>query len=431
MMLYMIFRRYQRSILRLCWIFLSIWVATFAAWGQIRTEKAQSADNFVDSIGVNTHLRYLDTSYKNYNTIIKPRLKELGIRHVRDSPIPADLTSQNKFRELGKLGIKLTALVDARWNKTLKEVAEIVGMLPGTVEAIEGPNEWDVVQPTYRGQQFPKALRDFQNKLYSTVKGTATTQHLPVLAASMAHWWNAEKVGLMACDVGNIHSYSGGKMPSAGDLDEWWIPAARLICGKKPIIATETGFHNAIRDPKALHPGVSEQAAGKYIPRLYLEYFNRSIRRTFTYEFIDEELAIDQENNFGLLRYNGSPKPAFTALKNLITLLKDPGSSFSLKSLAYKLTENTPHLHHTLLQKRNGTFYLILWQEVSSFNLKTKQDILAPDLPITINLTTPMVKAAIYRPLKSIKPIQQWRNPKKINLAVPDHLLVVELTPFS
>jgi hypothetical protein len=430
-MFYIVLFRHRKYISRVFWIALLLYSISFIAWGQTRPEKAQSADKFVDSIGVNTHLRYLDTTYKDFNNIIKPKLKELGIRHIRDGLIPTDLDSQRKLNELGKLGIKATILFDYRWNKSLKEVEQIVKMLPNFVEAIEGPNEWDVVQITYRGQQFPKALRDFQNKLYSTVKETATTQHLPVIAASMAHWWNAEKVGLMACDFGNIHSYSGGKMPSAGDLDEWWIPAARLICSNKPIMATETGLHNAIQDPKALHPGVSEQAAGKYIPRLYLEYFNRNIRRTFTYEFIDEELAIDQENNFGLLRYNGSPKPAFTALKNLITLLKDPGSSFPLKSLAYTLTENTPHLHHTLLQKRNGTFYLILWQEVSSFDLKTKQDVVVPDLPIIINLKTPMVTAAIYRPLKSIKPIQQWRNPERLNLTVPDHLLVVELTPFS
>jgi hypothetical protein len=430
-MLYTFFHRHGKHISRVFWTAILLYNISFVAWGQIRPEKAQSADKFVDSMGVNTHLRYLDTTYKNFNNIIKPRLNELGIRHIRDGLIVTDLDSQKKFSELGKLGIKLTMLFDYRWNKDPKEVEQIVKMLPDFVEAIEGPNEWDVVQPTYQGQKFPQALRDFQNKLYSTVKETAMTKHLPVVAASMAHWWNAEKVGSMACDIGNIHSYSGGKMPSAGDLDEWWIPAARLICGNKPIMATETGLHNAIRDPKALHPGVSELAAGKYIPRLYLEYFNRSIRRTFTYEFIDEESAIDQENNFGLLRYNGSPKPAFTALKNVITLVKDPGSSFPLKSLAYTLTDPPPHLHHTLLQKRNGKFYLILWQEVSSFDLKMKQDIVVPDLSITVNLRTPIVAAAIYRPLKSIKPIQQWRNPQRLSLSVPDHLLVLELTPSS
>jgi hypothetical protein len=428
-MFYGFFRRHRKYIARVFWTALLLYNISFVAWGQIRPEKALSADKFVDSMGVNTHLRYLDTTYKNFNNIIKPRLKELGIRHIRDGLIITDLDSQRKFSELGKLGIKSTMLFDYRWNKNPKEVEQIVKMLPDSVEAIEGPNEWDVVQPTYQGQRFPRALRDFQNKLYSTVKGTATTRHLPVVAASMAHWWNATKVGLMACDFGNIHSYSGGKIPSGGDLDEWWIPAARLICGKKPIIATETGWHNAIRDPKPLHPGVSELASGKYIPRLYLEYFNRGVPRTFTYEFIDEESAIDQENNFGLLRYDGSPKPAFTSFKNLITLLNDPGADFPLKSLAYTLTGNVLNLHHTLLQKRNGKFYLILWQEVSSFDLETKRDIVVSAQPITINLKTPMVAAAIYQPLLSIKPIQQWSNPQKLNLTVPDHPLIVELMP--
>ncbi|HEX8539002.1 MAG TPA: hypothetical protein VF664_16145, partial [Cystobacter sp.] len=45
---------------------------------------ARSADAFVDSVGVNIHLHYTDKVYAQaYSTIIKPRLQELGIRHVR------------------------------------------------------------------------------------------------------------------------------------------------------------------------------------------------------------------------------------------------------------------------------------------------------------------------------------------------------------
>jgi hypothetical protein len=428
-MFYIIIRCYKRCISRVFWTILLLYSISFVAWGQMISEKAQSADKFVNSIGITTHLRYLDTAYKNYNTIIKPKLQELGIRHIRDSVTPADSNAQKKFKELGKLGIKLTTVVDTRWNKTLKEVEEMVRMLPDSIEAIEGPNEWDAVKPTYRGQQFPEILRNFQNQLYATVKGTAITQHLPVLAASLAHYWNAKHVGSIACDFGNMHSYSGGKMPTEGYLDEEWIPSARKICLSKPIVSTETGWHNAIKDPNPPHPGVSEQASGKYIPRLYLEYFNRGIRRTFTYEFIDEHLKIDQESNFGLLHYDGTPKPAFTALKNLIMLLKDPGPKFPLKSLHYKLAANTPDIHHTLLQKRSGTFYLILWQEVPSFDLKTKEDLVVPARSISINLRTSTARAAIYQPLKSIKPLQQYKNPKRLNLTVSDQSLVIELTP--
>jgi uncharacterized protein YjdB len=46
---------------------------------------ARVADDFVNSIGVNVRLRYFDTVYgTGYETIIKPRLRELGVRHFRE-----------------------------------------------------------------------------------------------------------------------------------------------------------------------------------------------------------------------------------------------------------------------------------------------------------------------------------------------------------
>ncbi len=45
---------------------------------------AKSADAFVDSIGVNTHLDYTESPYARFNDLIKPKLKELGVRHIRD-----------------------------------------------------------------------------------------------------------------------------------------------------------------------------------------------------------------------------------------------------------------------------------------------------------------------------------------------------------
>ena len=47
-------------------------------------ETAKRADAFVETIGVNVHLNYLNTAYANYKEVIKPRLQELGIRHIRD-----------------------------------------------------------------------------------------------------------------------------------------------------------------------------------------------------------------------------------------------------------------------------------------------------------------------------------------------------------
>src|SRR5687768_11965694 len=48
-----------------------------------RAEPARPADDFVDAIGANVHF-----SYSNYidqfESVVVPRLQELGIRHIRD-----------------------------------------------------------------------------------------------------------------------------------------------------------------------------------------------------------------------------------------------------------------------------------------------------------------------------------------------------------
>ncbi len=64
-------------------------------------------------------------------------------------------------------------------------------------------------------------------------------------------------------------------------------------------------------------------------------------------------------------------KPAYVALKTLSLMTFDPGPGFTPQKLVYKIQGGTKDTFHTLLQKRDGTFLLILWQEVSSWDPKT------------------------------------------------------------
>jgi hypothetical protein len=389
----------------------------------------RSADAFVDSIGVATHLRYADTAYGRYADVIKPRLQELGVRHIRDGG--QDPLFFQKLNDLAETGIRATLVMDPRDGITPGNVVSVITPILAAVDSVEGPNEWDVQnQLNYKGQAFPTGIRTYQTELYSAIKGNNATVHLPVLMPSLANPFNAPQLGFLnTLDAGNMHSYAGGNMPSQ-DLDSKWIPLTRNVSGaNKPIVASETGWHTAISDPGASQPGVSEQVAAKYIPRLFLEYFNRDIRRAFVYELMDERPAPNQENNFGLLHADGTPKPAFVALKNLITLLKDPGPPFQPTALSYRVDGISNTVHQTALQKRDGKYYIILWQEVPSFNLASKAELAIPNQSATLTLNTPFRLARIYQPLNSPSPVTQISNPTQISLNVPDHPLVVELLP--
>lgn len=201
----------------------------------------------------------------------------------------------------------------------------------------------------------------------------------------------------------------------------------------KPLVATETGYHTAVNMPVGqAQPGVSEAAMAKYVPRLFMEYFNAGVPHTFGYELLDEwpdPQKDESEKNFGLLRNDYSYKPAATALKNTISLLRDPGAEFTPGALDYTITGGNRDLHHSLLQKSNGDFFLALWQEVSSYDASNRRDIAIADQPITLTLNTPISGAATYLPNDSLLPTASYGALIQLDLEVPDRLLLVRLTP--
>src|SRR5579862_5452132 len=74
-------------------------------------EQARAADSFVDAIGVNIHLGYSDTVYHKYDEILKPRLVELGVRHVRDGLRANRKDVLKKLTDLAESGIHLDLLL--------------------------------------------------------------------------------------------------------------------------------------------------------------------------------------------------------------------------------------------------------------------------------------------------------------------------------
>ena len=98
-------------------------------------EPARPADAFVDFVGVNTHVGYADTTYGDYEGILKPRLLELGVRHIRDGTFDSDVL--RKYLDLGKHGIRLLLITDSR------RAVERARSLGPMLFAIEGMNEPD------------------------------------------------------------------------------------------------------------------------------------------------------------------------------------------------------------------------------------------------------------------------------------------------
>ncbi len=405
-------------------------------------EQAVWSDAFVNSIGTNVHLDYTSQPYVTaFSTIVLPRLQEIGIRHLRTSLVA---TSNDGWMRAyysrvnalhNQLGITYDVLTwpagAAQWgvphdytNVPLDRAFQFFD--PSGIETVEGLNELDYAS---KDSNWAVDMKTWQQALDDSARTNANLAGHPVIGPSIVHQSSPLVIGSLTSweDLGNTHSYQGGKHPGPelAYQENFLFPSN----GTKPYAATETGYHTAVHATSG-QPGVSELAMGKYLPRLFFEYFNSGIIRTYTYELMDEGTDLtNPEASFGMLHYDGSPKPAFTALKNLIGLLNDRGTSYSPGKLNYSLTGASSAVHHTLLQKQNGKFYLMLWQEVSSFNLTTKTDITVAAQTVTLTLPASAHEVRTFLPLQGATATSDVSSVSSVQLSVSDQVLVVEITP--
>ncbi len=350
--------------------------------------RAHQARTFVDSLGINTHTYYSDTVYHRRFATIERRLRELGVSHIRENLV---LHRPDQYRMLSRLagaGIDSQLILGdpGTGRSGLRRLVAIAARLHGVLSAVEGPNEYDLSgDPDWR-----RKLDDYQRRLYRLIRASPALKNTPVVGPSVGQLADELKVTDLSryLDYGNIHSYPDGDPP------EWilatWLRAAARTSAGKPVMATETGYHTALAASDGQRP-VSEEAMAVYVPRAYLEYFSRGVVRTFPYELVDEfpDPGNDEpESNFGLLRNDLSPKPAFRAVRNLAGLLRDPGPPFTPGRLDYTLGGDLEDLHSLLLQKRDGRFYLALWRATSVWEANRREPRQPGSAPVQVSFAT-------------------------------------------
>ena len=442
-------------------------LAALMPCAQAAPEPARSADSLVDSVGVNIHLHYTDTAYGHFDDIVKPRLVALGVRHIRDNA--ADTTFQDyydRLNALGKLGIKglfviVPRDVNAIGDQDRDFIRTFARRVPDSIEAYEGPNEYDFESNHKGDPHWVQTLQQFQSVLYRTVKDTPALKGIAVVGPSMGapHDYGHPPVPDLGAsvDYGNAHPYPFGGNPfsdRAGyDTIDWYFghgnqpsdnldefPAAftdaQPMAVGKPLIFTETGYFTGTAQGAA-----SEAAFAKYAPRLVCETFRKGVARTYFYEFLDERPnPADKESSFGMVRADGTPKAAYTALKNLLALLAERGVSpaFRPKSLDFTLTARpvgaytrTQYIHHLLLQKSDGAFYLLLWHEISDEDISVSphRRIAPPALHATLNLPKTIKHARLFQLAGDAAGAALPVTGGKITLDVPDQVVVLKLAP--
>jgi hypothetical protein len=335
-------------------------------------DKTVSADSIAESLGVNIHLHYGNTVYGNF-PLIEHLLIDLGVRHTRDGLI--DTSSQEYYRRhisLGQRGIKCLFITSPTESAAL--LASFPDRVPGAFEGYEAPNEYDI----NGGPNWAATLKTFVPRLYDAVKSNPTTASFPVVGPSLTQPASYAQVAGMEkyFDFDNLHNYFGGRNPGtpgwgAGGYGSiaYNLKNAQTAWQGKPVFTTETGY---LTDTN-ISGGIPELIEGKYAPRVILEQALHGIARTYIYELIDEGSPIAGNSGmFGLARNDGTKKPAFIALKSLLAILFDPGPPISPQDLQFSFEGASSNLHHLVMAKRDGSYYVAFWVEKQNYDVNKR-----------------------------------------------------------
>ena len=105
----------------------------------------------------------------------------------------------------------------------------------------------------------------------------------------------------------------------------------------------------------------------------------------------------NSEHNYGLLRSDSTPKPAYRALQNLMRALADPGPPFRPAPLAITFQPPTPGLRVATFAKRDGAVYLAIWRTERSWDPDTARDLDVAPVPVRVVVGRSFRRAAVLR----------------------------------
>jgi hypothetical protein len=391
------------------------------------------SDSFVNAIGVNTHLDYVGTPYTTDVSTVNQLLIASGIRHIRDALSNYGAQAYiNEINYLGANGIKLNAATtnDPNANETSAFITAQPKVITN-IESFETLNESN----TGHGPEWPANLIAWDGMLYQAAQPTG----LPVLGPSLTDpLSDYTLLGNQSeyMTYGNLHMYFSNYNPGNTGIGDDFPPygtygtisygmnITRIICGTKPIMVTETGY-----DDSSI-PQLPLPTKLKYTLRTLFDFWNVGVLRTYMYEFADEG---GSSGLFGLIGVNAQPKPTYTAVKNLIAALTDPGASFATTPLSYSLNLNgVSTIQQTLLQKRNGSYILALWNEVPAWNTNTNAPItVAPQtVTLSLNAAPSKIAAATFSSTGSlVAATVATTSAPTYTFSISDYVTLVTITP--
>ncbi|MEM6822934.1 MAG: hypothetical protein AAF558_13475 [Verrucomicrobiota bacterium] len=374
-------------------------LALIASTSRAATVTAKRSDDFVNSMGINIKLDR--TVYDNNWSQVKNRFKELGLWHYRDNlkNVNNDAKYRNRYQslynEVGAVGLFLWG----PWENQNKPGNQVVGAAKkglSYIRFISGPNEPDLFWPNnYDGNPNTNLwaeARNYQNQMYNALKADNATKNIPVTTPPVSNYALADDLGFVKSDLIAWHWYTGQGRPDKNEVGTG-ISATKSGLNKtslpnSKVFTTESGHNswNQVNSNNNNTVAVNELTQMHYNLRILADQYRRGIGRTYLHQLMD--LGTDTNNfnhSWGIVRANTNktPKPFFTAWKNLVSLFKERSWNTSSKSwskpsftpgnLNYSITGNTDAVKTLLLQKSNKDFYMLVWVAADSWDKPQKK----------------------------------------------------------
>jgi hypothetical protein len=337
-------------------------------------------------------------------------------------------------------GVKLCALVAPRAPRF--DLAAISGNIAFAASelgsahlcGIESANEFNA--PSLAAPDWAMQLRQFQAWLYEAVRANRGLNGVPVVGPSI---WNRVTVDVLALgnlepylDASNLHYYTGGLRPTialkrGGGQDSLAdaVREARTQGPSKALYVTEFGYMIAPPSEVPSSVAVSEAAGAKYLLRGLFDLFAAGAEKTFVYSLIDD-VQRARPTYYGLLDGSLNRRKSFYAIANLMKLMRDSGAPFTVRPLGLTI-EAPPSVKSMLFQKSDGSYLLILYQDVDSYDLDRRRDIEVAPVPVTIALPARAASVEVFAPTTDLAVRQRASSAQKLIVPVPDEVTAVSI----
>ena len=318
------------------------------------------AADFADSLGVCVHLRHADPA------ALLEALRFLGVSRIRTDGPQLGALADGPYESLAFHGIRAAYIVNSGLDQAeddhqnqLAALHRLQTLYPGSIDAVEGPNEVNNWPIRFRGFQDNKghalpggrrAVQLFQSLLYQKVRRDPSMRSVPVLDYTDIH------VELGQADASNVHIYpKNNRMDEAAEAA---VKRMRSLAPYRPWVSTEWGYTTPAPPGRR---GVTLEEQADTILEGWAELGRLRFWRSYIYDLHDDGAdTSDPEDHYGLFDRSWRPKPAAVALANLIQLIRDNAPDarrFSPRQLAFE----APGWKTLLLEKADGLYVLLAW----------------------------------------------------------------------